>query len=107
MGRLTEMFEAQKDREKSSTVEIVTCPKCQGENIVPDINGDGSFGTFWCANCKHEFRRKTVLDGFAAGLRQYGPWAIGVMIIGLAAFYGQDQIKAIWRDVVDLAGGVK
>jgi hypothetical protein len=63
MGRMTDMFEAQKDRPKS-------------------------------------IRRQTIIDGFAAGLRQYGPWAIGVMIIGLAAFYGQEEIKAIWRDVV-------
>lgn len=49
-------------------------------------------------------RRTAFFMGFRRGLRQYGPWAIGLMIVGLAAFYGQEEIKAIWRDVVDLIG---
>lgn len=55
--------------------EIVSCPKCHGTNIVPDINADGSFGLMWCATCKHEFplyswrdRVANIWRGFQLGL---------------------------------------
>jgi hypothetical protein len=62
MGRLTEMFEAQKDREP-----------------INDRPADRDY-----------------IKGLL--------YVVAIMIIAAAAFYGQDQIKAIWRDVVDLAG---
>jgi hypothetical protein len=31
-------------------------------------------------------------------------YVVAIIIIAAAAFYGQDEIKAIWRDVVDLSG---
>jgi hypothetical protein len=55
--------------------EVVTCPRCKGTNIVPDIGADGSFGTMWCAGCKLEFsaygwrdRLRNVWRGFILGL---------------------------------------
>ncbi len=65
MGRLTEMFEAQKDREP-----------------INDRPAD-----------------RVYIKGLL--------YVVAIMIIAAAAFYEQDQIKAIWRDVLDLAGGVK
>lgn len=56
-------------------MEVVSYPRCGGTNIVPDINGDGSFGTMWCAKCGLEWPlyswRDRLLDiwrGFVLGL---------------------------------------
>jgi hypothetical protein len=75
MGRMTDMFEAQKDQQKQTPIYT-----------LDDWRAD---------------RRRFLLK------RQIFWTIVALMIIGLAAFYGQEEIKAIWRDVVDLVGGVK
>jgi hypothetical protein len=70
MGRMTEMFEAQKDREPIYTVAE------------------------WQANRRRYLRKRWIF------------WTtVLALIIAAAAFYGLDQIKAIWRDVGDIISG--
>jgi len=45
--------------EPAMTVQIASCPKCHGTNIVPDINADGTFGTMHCMTCRNEFALKS------------------------------------------------
>jgi hypothetical protein len=63
MGRLTEMFEAQKDREP-----------------INDRPAD-----------------RVYIKGLL--------YVVAIMIIAAAAFYGLDELRALWRDVLDLVGG--